>query len=383
MQPPTSDSSIARNAARETWEATLRGAGIDPAQLPAKWEPGPLRDELIDAVHALTLRDAQFVLTRQRTGESRPRPCWHRWPDARPSADRVVQHLQGGGSVGIVPASVGTSALDVDQGDPAPLVEVFPALAELATYRGVHLYYPDERADQRRGGPFRSDAFGVAGDVKAGPGQFLRLDHGERAVIELAERVIYGPATWYFPDNPLAAFEAVEQGVLFHARYSPAPGSRLAGIPPVSAPSVAQATEGTRNNTLFRELQRWALTRQPGHSRPDWERAAEARARALNATMRDPLPDWEAAATGRSVAGWRWGLPASAHAAAFRALQAERGRVGRGEAKAPQGAAGGRASKRKADPTSARSKRPWEAAGVSRRTWYRQRAAERAAGETR
>ena len=345
MEAPTSDSKLPRNAARETWEATLRGAGIDPAQLPAKWEPGPLPDELIDAVHALTHRDAQFVLTRQRTGESRPRPCWHGWPDARPSADRVVQHLQGGGSVGIVPASVGTSALDVDQGDPAPLVEVFPALAELATRRGVHLYYPDERADQRRGGPFRSDAFGVAGDVKAGPGQFLRLDHGERAVIELAERVIYGPDRWYFPDNPLATFEAVEQGVLFPARHSPAPGSRSPGIPPVWNPSVALATEGVRNNSLFRALWGWGLTCEVGHSRADWDRAVLEHGRAINATMADPLPDWEVRGTAYSAAGYRWDMPSRARVAALAAVCAAGGRAGVGESKAPQGAKGGRAGR--------------------------------------
>ena len=225
----------------------------------------------------------------------------------------------------------GRVALDVDQGDPAALVQEYPPLALLPATRGSHAYYVDAQAGDRRSGPFRSVRFGVAGDVIAGPRSFLRLDHDEHNVVELAERIVFGPDRWFFPDK--------------------------------------SASIGTRNNALFLALQQWALPRETGHSRADWERAVVEQARALNATMRDPLADYEVAATGRSVAGWRWGLPASAHAAAFRALQAERGRAGHGESKAK----GGRAGKRKADPASARSTRPWEAAGVSRATWYRRK----------
>ena len=354
--------------ARDVWTARLRAAGIDPDRLP-QWTPGPLLDEIVDAIYELADRGGRFVLTKLHRGESRPRPCWQDWPDAQPRAERVVQHLRDGGLIGIVPASLSASALDVDQGDPAALVQAYPPLALLPATRGAHAYYVDAQAGDRRSGPFRSDRFGVAGDVIAGPRSFLRLDHDEHNVVELAERIVFGPDRWFFPDNRLPTFAEVEQDVLFHPRYSPAPSTRTPGTPSVAAPSVAQATIGTRNNALFLALQQWALPRETGHSLADWERAVVEQARALNATMRDPLADYEVAATGRSVAGWRWGLPASAHAAAFRALQAERGRAGRGESKAK----GGRTGKRKADPASARSTRPWEAAGVSRATWYRRK----------
>ena len=359
---------------RDVWTARLRAAGIDPDRL-SQWTPGPLPDESVDAIYELAGRGGRFVLTRLHRGESRPRPCWQDWTDAQPRAERVVQHLRDGGLIGIVPASLSASALDVDQGDPAALVQEYPPLALLPATRGSHAYYVDAQAGDRRSGPFRSVRFGVAGDVIAGPRSFLRLDHDEHNVVELAERIVFGPDRWFFPDNRLPTFAEVEQGILFHPlhplhpRYSPAPSTRTPGTPPVAAPSVAQATIGTRNNALFLALHQWALPRETGHSRADWERAVVEQARALNATMRDPLADYEVAATGRSVAGWRWGLPASAHAAAFRALQAERGRAGHGESKAK----GGRAGKRKADPASARSTRPWEAAGVSRATWYRRK----------
>ena len=70
------------------------------------------------------------------------RAIWPAWQRRRPSLDTVLAHP---GSLGLIPASIGTSALDVDYGDVGVLVEATWPLATLPSPRGHHCYYEDSR----------------------------------------------------------------------------------------------------------------------------------------------------------------------------------------------------------------------------------------------
>ena len=337
-----------------------------------------VRGEAADAVHYLTdEKRAQFVLLKP--GEHRP--WWNSWPHRFPDAARVLDHLEAGHGVAIVPCTIGTTALDVDEGDPARIIRAHPPLTVLRTRRGSHLYYRDEAAGERGNGPFESLWFEVRGDLRGAPGGILRLDHDPAHVVKLADSVCYGPDRWHHPGGA----EDYGQGVLFHAQRCAAPGVIVpggSGGTPAKLEKAAHArarvalaevAPGGRNPALFRALSGWSVAAEVGGSFMDWQRAVERQAFGLNATFPAPLPPAEARDTARSVAGWRWRLPAAERealrAAFFRERQAEVGRIG--------GRIGGRISRRGPDPTSERSTRPWEPLGVSRATYYRRKGAGR------
>ena len=66
---------------------------------------------------------AHFVLCGGKDGKV---PIWKRWQAHRPTLEVVEHHADHGRSIGIVPASIGTSALDVDHGDPGELFAQWP-----------------------------------------------------------------------------------------------------------------------------------------------------------------------------------------------------------------------------------------------------------------
>ena len=138
----------------------------------------------------------------------------------------------------------------------------------------------------------------------------------------------------------------------------------LASIIPFGwqAPRIRASATG-RNCDLFQAGMAWA------------GREANANLPVLPALMianqefNIPLPLSEIAATARSVEKYRERWAARGwHCPRWIARQAARGRKG------------GQASGRARRPGSNEERRPWEAEGVSRRTWYRRRARERGTG---
>ena len=88
-----------------------------------------------------------------------------------------------------------------------------------------------------------------------------------------------------------------------------------------------------------------------------WELYLREQVRAYTRERHDPpLHDQECRWIARSIARWCWRRFTPVR---FRQIQAERG------------AKGGTVSRRGADPNSIAERRPWEALGVSRATWYR------------
>ena len=71
----------------------------------------------LEAVAYLHDRGAHFVLYHGK------RAIWWRWQRRRPSLGLVLKH---GREIGLIPYSVGASALDIDYGDIGELIEVKP-----------------------------------------------------------------------------------------------------------------------------------------------------------------------------------------------------------------------------------------------------------------
>ena len=91
-----------------------------------------------EALTYLYDRGAHFVLCRDK----RPLSGFP-WRDHTPDLDCVLAHR---GNVGLIPFSVGTSALDVDKGEPTQLSMFHQPLVIVPSQRpgGEHFYYRDD-----------------------------------------------------------------------------------------------------------------------------------------------------------------------------------------------------------------------------------------------
>ena len=97
---------------------------------------------------------------------------WRGWIDRQLTLDDALEHVERGGNLGLVPASIGMVAIDVDEeGDCDRLFHNFPPLAMYQTQRvgGVHAFYQHDGAPVRQR-PWRAPLFRTAGDIRHGRG---------------------------------------------------------------------------------------------------------------------------------------------------------------------------------------------------------------------
>ena len=93
-------------------------------------------------------------------------PVWFKWQKLKPAPDVVAAH---NGRVGLIPHSIGATALDVDFGDPSNLPKPWVGCRSRRP-GGVHLYYGD---DQARGNQ-NWQAAGCSGEVRSAKGYLIR-----------------------------------------------------------------------------------------------------------------------------------------------------------------------------------------------------------------
>ena len=261
-----------------------------------------------EALRALCGAGARLVLMWDKA------PFEPAWAGRRPSAERVVEHMWEGGTVGVQPGSLGCTVLDIDEGwtshaawrlfcgdDEAPLVV-------LPTRRGAHAYWPVRT--RARG---RWSARGCAGDIITGGAACL---YGDGAIEALAAALDAGPAA----DTrlPRAVF----------------PDGRVLnpGAPARREPAAGEVQLGERNEALFLRLRKWA--HRQVHDAPDaaaWSRMVEAEASSIaNEFGCAPEARSKVRATARSVerAVWTRRRGAAARPGGVDpAVQRERGRL--------------------------------------------------------
>ena len=252
----------------------------------------------------------------KRDGTQSKRPLWRKYLRRPASFMQVKDHITGGGLLGIVPASLGRAVLDVDQGDPTPLIcDFLPWFAARSQQEGrMHLWYRDD-ARHRRGGVWRSDN-GCGGELLASTGYVVLWGN---ALQDLAETLAYG-------DRPgQAPFAAVASALTWRDMSPPEPADTKAPAPtptskPVpapaaqrrsvaAAPDLSQTWPGLRNISLFDDLRLWAYRAYRSFSQyEDFAEAARQRALAGRERMPvlDDFEDAEAATVARSVSVWTW-----------------------------------------------------------------------------
>lgn len=239
-----------------------------------------------EAIADLQERGGHFVICRGKV------PIWPRWQRRRPPLDLVLEH---GPEIGLIPWSLGTTALDLDWGLLGQLVQATDPLAILPSPRGAHLYFEDREG--RANGSW--SAFSAGGEVRGSRG-FVRLyDDGP---VLLADALGSDPR----PGKPFPAdlFEAagvagdmagvaVEPPRIFRVRIPE-------GLP------LEAALPGVRNSTLFDHLRFSSYSASKGDSVTRWHRTVHDLAESMNARMPEPLGAPEVARTAYSVSSWCW-----------------------------------------------------------------------------
>ena len=235
-----------------------------------------------------TIADAggHFVLVKR--GEKRP--VWGRWQKRKPSLDVVAAH---DGRIGLIPHSIGATALDVDQGDPSKLP---PPWTRTRSQRagGFHLYYGD---DQARGNQ-SWEAEGCSGEVRSASGYLILHNGGEH---KLARAIESGrqKSLFPFPFDLLKLHEAeliVPTVRKLHAVETLGKVSvRLEGV-----------FEGARGESLFLVVREWAYKQRRGPDLRAWCRLVKDFTIHSNNRFPVPLEAREAIATSYSVATWIW-----------------------------------------------------------------------------
>ena len=214
------------------------------------------------------------------------------WQKQRPSLDVSVQH---DGPLGIVPWSIGTSALDVDIGDWRKLPRSW---VNYGTRRksGRHLFYAD---DQARGNSTWA-AEDCAGEVRGANGYLILWKDG-------AERIaaaIAGPrqlSLFPFPVELIQDRSEPGRLIQFPER----------SVSPFRSLDLERVQEGARNASLFdvvrkRAYQELTGYRKEGGNLGGWLRRVYACTDDNNRRFPDPLKRAEVRAIAYSVATWVW-----------------------------------------------------------------------------
>ena len=235
-----------------------------------------------------TITEVGGHLVLVKRGEKRP--VWARWQERKPSLDVVAAHA---GRLGLIPSSIGATALDVDHGDPAELPTPW---TQYRTQRrnGRHFYYGD---DEKRGNQ-NWQAAGCSGEVRSAKG-YLILHPGGAKKIALALDSGVQLNLFPFPAELLQSHEAelivptVRQlhAVEPHGKAS----TRLEGVYP-----------GARNESLFLVARLWAYKQRRGSDLGAWCRRVLDFTLECNNRLPMPLGEREAAATAYSVSTWVW-----------------------------------------------------------------------------
>ena len=227
------------------------------------------------------------------------RPMWVRWQKRRPDAGVAQRHLEGDdGLLGVIPWSLHSTALDVDQGDPHELFDNFAPWADVPSRRGRHFYFDDDQP--RRNSKW--EAYGCSGDVRSGRGfLILHRDGPERLADALASRKVGAHRL------PLDLFELVGYEPVLR---EPKPKTSIARQPAVVASPINVNLEltrvGRRNIALFDVVRMWAYMQVKGRTIAAWSETVGQYANEQNRRFPAPLRPDEVRMLAWNVASWTW-----------------------------------------------------------------------------
>ena len=218
-----------------------------------------------DAIAALAERGAHLVLCRESKA-----PLWRSWQKRRPSLDQALSH---DGLIAVIPWSLGTSVIDVDEGDASALTDSFPPLAAIPSRRkgGRHLFYRDV-APRRNA---RLDALGVQGDVRGASGYAILWLAS--AVVEALEappaRAVNFPLELLVRDKP--SLEAPPAARDKRPRAAALPRVRLDRVIALGV-NLKGVEVGRRAEVLFDAVRHRAYDLEPPPTLAQWSEQVEA-----------------------------------------------------------------------------------------------------------
>ena len=262
------------------------------------------------ALACLHDRGAHFVLLAGK------KPLWQGYLKRRPALETVLHAPD----LGIVPWSLGNTALDVDRGEPVQLCLFHPPLIVLASGQAdhCHLYYRD--TEPRRNGNWA--AFGCGGQIRGANG-FLRLWHPQSSV-KLLFALAHNPNPCMFPAD-LCQAPATKK------HRPPAdpgePYTRNLALPDID---LSQVGTGNRNNSLFDVVRFWSYAEEKPPSMHDWHERVRVYAQTRNVEFRQPLPVDEVDKLALSVSTWVWSGGGPTHHRMWTPEQRRRGGITRG-----------------------------------------------------
>ena len=229
-------------------------------------------------------------------------PLWNGWQRRRPGADTARAHLDSEkGPLGIIPTSLRSTALDVDEGDPADLFREHPPWADIASRRrGRHGYYDDDLA--RRNGKWASH--GCSGDVRSGKGYLLLHGDGPERLSDALERRTFGEHRL-----PRDLFELAGYAPVLRETQPRSRAADIAPQPAVAAPitiNLELTRIGHRNISLFNVVRTWAYVQPKPRTIEAWAATVLKYGREQNRRFRDPLLPDEVGMLSWNVASWTW-----------------------------------------------------------------------------
>ena len=270
------------------------------------------------------------------------------WTRYRPPLDVLCSHP---GRLGFQPSSGHMTALDIDRGDHR---RIHGAYVECPSRRpgGVHKYFDEDLRFKDR--PWSAE--GCGGEIRH-KGYLVLWG---KAVHRMAKALQEARQLSLFPFPADLIREVVQGEAELHV---PGREKRAAPVPRSlwhPGMELERVQVGARYVALFWHLRKWAYKQTRGLDLGDWKARVLDECYAMNELFPKPFRGNEVRQvkdTSYSVAVWTW------------KTLLDYGRYRTPEMQAARGSASG-ASRRKG---SIEQLRPWEAEGISRATWHRDR----------
>ena len=245
---------------------------------------------------------AHFVLLRDTVTKA---PLWKEYQKRPPGPETIIKHLvkDEKHGLGIIPFSLGCSALDVDRGDGNDILRIRTAKAVLnsVNHSNAHLYFDD---DTPRGNS-NFTLFGCSGQVRSAKG-FLAIADGEQ-LRKLHGAIVLDSRSDAFPLDLFdsAGMDLPEQTKTTKAtKATKATRTRTPTIAPSGGWKLEKVMPGNRNPALFDTTRRIAYPLNVGGDPDSFHARIRQLAMFNNARFPYPLPDDEAATIAWSISSW-------------------------------------------------------------------------------
>ena len=249
-----------------------------------------------DARSIVRLTDAGAHLVLCRPDKH---PLWRGWQKRRPSAAVAQTHVDAAhGPLGVIPWSLRSTALDIDEGDPDALRSLFEPWADLASRRGRHFYYDDSVP---RGNTSWSRE-GCRGDIRGARGFLVLHGDGPVRLADALDRRVIGQHPW-----PRDLFDMAGLGpVLADPVAAPIVAESVCTAAAAIQIALERVLQGGRGVALFNQCRWWAYAQGKGAALEAWKRRVLVYVTEQNGRFHVQITAARVQSTAWSTATWTW-----------------------------------------------------------------------------